>query len=91
MSKGSKARRKALSQDVERRAWYAFSSGNRANPYPQDDKRHPLFARKLASIEFVDQEVESMNEVYGCDSSTWRRRVHPNPGPVRPIEQLALQ
>lgn len=91
MSRGSKLRRKAISQDVERRAWYAFSSGNRDNPYPQDDKRHALFASKLAHIEFVDHEVEAMNEAYGCDTSTWARRQHPNPGPVRPIEQLTLR
>lgn len=45
----------------------------------------------LASIKFMDREVGSMNEVYGCDSRTLSRRVRPNPGPVRPLEQLALQ
>lgn len=90
MSLNSKKRRKAIGIDVERRAWYAFSSGNRDNPYPAEDKRHPLFARKLASIEATDLECEDMHRAYGCDTSTWQRCVHPNPGPVRPIEQLPL-
>lgn len=91
MSKSSKERRKAIAHDVERRAWYAFSSGNRDNPYPEDDKRHVLFTHKLAHIEFTDREVEAMNEAYGCDTSTWTKRKHPNPGPVVPLEQLALR
>ena len=91
MSLNSKLRRKAIAQDVERRAWYAFSSGNRENPYPNDDKRYGLFEAKLRQIEWTDKEFESMNEAYGCDSSTWTKRKHPNPGPVRPIEQLVLR
>lgn len=91
MSLNSKLRRKAIALDVERRAWYAFSSGNRENPYPQDDKRHGLFEAKLRNIEWTDQEFESMNAAYGVDTSAWVKRKHPNPGPVRPIEQLVLR
>lgn len=88
MSKGSKARRQAIAEDVERRAWYAFSSGRHENPYPEDDKRHALFAQRLGRILTVDREMESLYEAYGTDTSGWCRRKHPNPGPVVPLEML---
>lgn len=91
MSVSSKLRRKAIAQDVERRAWYAFSSGNQENPYPQDDKRHALFTVKLLNIEATDRDFESLCEAHGCDTQTWNKRKHPQPGPVWPIEQLVLR
>lgn len=88
MSKGSKARRQAIAQDVERRAWHAFSSGQHVNPYAQDDKRHVLFAQRLARILAIDHEVEDLNQAYGVDTRALPRRRHPHPGPVLPLESL---
>ena len=87
--KKSTARYKAMLADVKKRAWYAFSSGDDANPYQPDDKRYPRFIAELQRIRFVDRDFEDMCDIHGCDTSTWQKRVHPNPGPVVPFDQLA--
>lgn len=87
--KRSSARYRAMLEDVKRRAWYAFSSGDHTNPYAEDDKRHPRFIKALHHIRIVDDDFEDMCAVQGCDTSTWQKRVHPWPGPVVPLGQLA--
>lgn len=87
--KRSKARYKAMLEDVKRRAWYAFSSGDHANPYAEDDPRHPRFVKELLRVRCVDDDFEEMCAIHGCDTSTWQKRVHPKPGPVVPMDQLA--
>jgi len=90
MSRGSKARRKAIAWDVDRRAWHAFSHGISDNPYDPDDKRYDLFDTKMRTLESVDRDFEDMCEAHSLDTSTLTRRLHPDPGPVVPIEQLEL-
>jgi hypothetical protein len=86
--KGSKARYRAMLEDVEKRAWYALSSGDHANPYAEDDKRHARFVKKLLHIRRVDSDFEDMCDAHGCDTSAWTKRQHPHPGPVVPLAQL---
>lgn len=90
MSRGSKARRKAIAWDVDSRAWYAFSRGISGNPYDPHDKRHDLFDTKMRAIESADRDFEGMCKAHNFDTSTLTRRLHPDPGPVVPIEQLEL-
>jgi len=87
--KRSKARYRAMLEDVKRRAWYAFSSGDDANPYEAEDPRFPRFSFELQRIRFVDRDFEEMCEIHGCDTDQWQKRVYPKPGPVVPMAQLA--
>lgn len=87
--KGSKARYKAMQEDVTRRVMYAFSSADHKNPYPEDDKRHARFRRELYRTISVDDDFEEMCEVHGCDTSKWTRRKYSKPGPVVPLANLA--
>lgn len=87
--KASKARYRAMLADVERRVAYAFASGEHANPYPEDDKRFPRFARELQRTLIVDAEFRDVHEAYGGDVSALVPRKIPKPGPVVPYEQLA--
>lgn len=87
-TKPSALRYKAMQEDVRKRVWYAFSSKNYENPYPVDDKRHARFTRELHLTLAVDSDFEDTCAMMGADTLQWTRRVHPNPGPVRPIAEL---
>lgn len=87
-NKPSKLRYKAMLEDVRKRVWYALSSKNHENPYSVDDKRHDRFTRELYRARAVDNDFEDTCAMMGADTSQWTQRVHPNPGPVRPIAEL---
>lgn len=87
-TKPSALRYKAMQEDVRKRVWYAFCTRNHTNPYPADDKRHARFTRELYRTLSIDEEFEDTCQAMGADTSQWVRRVHPNPGPVKPIDQL---
>lgn len=87
-TKPSTLRYKAMLEDVRKRVLYAFATQNHVNPYALEDKRHARFSRELNRTLWVDGDFEDMCDVMGTDTSQWTRRVHPNPGPVRPIAEL---
>ena len=93
MGKGNRAtkpsalRYKAMQEDVRKRVWYAFYTKNHANPYQADDKRHARFTRELYRTLAIDDDFEDTCQAMGADTSRWVRRVHPDPGPVKPIEE----
>lgn len=78
----------AMLEDVEKRVWYALSNNKLDNPYPADDKRHDRFKRKLHSVMRIDDDFHEMCDDMGMDTSTWHKRIHPWPGPVRPLAEL---
>ncbi len=84
----AKSRHVAMCVDVEARVLYAVSSGQRQNPYPVDDKRHDRFNRKLGRHDAIASDFDDICDVMGADTSQWVRRVHPNPGPVLPLNAL---
>lgn len=47
-SNPSSLRYRAMLADVDAATWAALRSGDYANPYPGDDKRHARFERQLA-------------------------------------------
>lgn len=87
-SKPSALRYKAMQEDVRKRVWYAFYTKNHVNPYPVEDKRHARFTRELHRTLAIDDDFEDTCQAMGADTGQWVRRAHPNPGPVRPIEEL---
>ena len=87
-TKPSALRYKAMLEDVRKRVWYAFSTNNHTNPYEPEDKRHDRFTKELYRTLIIDSDFEDTCDVMGSDTSQWTRRVHPNPGPVRPISEL---
>ena len=89
--KRSKVLHRAAKEDVTPRVWYAFSSGDDANPYELDDKRHLMFANELARTRQIDSDFEDMSAMMGSDTSLLTKRVHPNPGPVVPIDELVAE
>lgn len=91
MSKGGKRRQKIIMQDVEAYVRYAFYSGDHSNPYPADDKRHALFYKQLGHTLSIDADFREMNAFHGGDNEALGKRAWPNPGPVRPIDELIAQ
>ena len=84
----SRLRYKAMLEDVTKRVWYAFSTGNHANPYDKNDKRHDRFTRELHRVSHVDSDFEDMCSAMGTDTRSFTRRVHPYPGPVIALADL---
>jgi hypothetical protein len=84
----SKRRYKAMLEDVAKRVRYAIYSGDDANPYPADDKRYERFAKQLVHARWMDADFRDMCEITGTDTSGWKLRHHPKPGPVVPMERL---
>ena len=87
-TKPSTLRYKAMLEDVRKRVWYAVSSKNYTNPYENDDKRRARFTKQLAHTLWMDSEFEDTCAMMNTDTSQWTRRIHPNPGPVRPLAEL---
>lgn len=86
--KASKARYRAMLADVERRVAYAFYSGEHANPYAPEDKRHDRFGRELNRTLIVDASFRDVHAAYGGDPSALQKRRISKPGPVVPYNQL---
>jgi hypothetical protein len=84
----SRRRYRALLEDVEKRVAYALYSGKLDNPYEAADKRFERFTRRLRDRQFVAAELAEMCEVMGTDTRLWQLRKYPDPGPVKPLEQL---
>lgn len=84
----SKRRYKAMLEDVAKRVQYAVYSGDDANPYPTDDKRHERFTKQLVHARWAASEFQDLCEDMGTDTSGWKLRHHPEPGPVVPMERL---
>ncbi len=87
--KPSALRYRAMLEDVRKRAYYALYSGDHTNPYPEDDKRHTRFTKTLFQVLRLDDDFEDMCDIMGTDTSQLVKRVHPHPGPVVPLAQLA--
>jgi hypothetical protein len=88
-TKPSTLRYRAMLADVRQRVLFAFSTKNYVNPYDVEDKRHSRFSSGLARTLAVDSDFEDMCQAMGSDTSQWTPRVHPDPGPVVAVEDLA--
>lgn len=84
----SRRRYRAMLEDVKKRVLYALYSGKLDNPYPPDDKRFDRFRRQLHQQMQVAADFDEMCGAMGTDTRQWTLRKHPDPGPVRPVEQL---
>ncbi len=90
-TKPSFLRYKAAQADVALRVQHARVSGNFANPYPEDDRRHARFTRALnitVALDTLDAVFDGPNSELDGLPKALRARTPSALGPVVAYDQL---